>query len=833
MKTDKTVSPPMSSKETRASGGRWRKLSGYLRPQLKYSRWVFLVALTLCCCLSALARYHQYHQWQKTPQMYFVDGKPMMTTMDAFLWLRFARQYKTDSYDNTGPDTMRFYPVGYSKPPFVLLSYLSAKLSVFFDNIEENATLVIPILASLFIIPFFVYFLEIGYPTVAVVGSLVGTFNHIYMTRTAIGRLDTDSLNMFFFFLVSYFILLTCKDNRQRNLYLYSAIAGISMFAFHTWYHLKMLAEFYLFVLVVYLLVNGIHWRKILKVALIFVIFSADDDVVNIMRALLSELSKGAPGTLSAYIPFIFIVSLYISEIIEIIASWSMALFDYLSAHTEKTLRFSLTGTNATFCALYIISMIMLQRVGFNITAICLLFVVSCLYIERYERFMLFKTAVISSFVIALPTVFYSTKDIIIHSYNSYFVYYIREIQYNITTGLMVKQSVFSTVDEMQKTPVEVLMSFIFKTPALTLTGLFFFAIFGISHIKKLIPLLPIIIMGLLTFRGSNRYVMNLAPLVGIGYGYMIVIIIKIIMNSLNTRDIVKELALYSFSFLFFLSVLNQTAYAYVPQPSVPTDIYRPMYHLKDKLPKDSVILTWWDLGYAIVDTTGYATFHDGGTQNTNTTNYIARGLTSESQYELYNITGMLCAKGSTVTEDIINKDLGLNSIIDNVKVDDVYLMYTQDMIGKFQSIYYLRGAIPQKHANQDDPMLAILLCQSFNAGVLSCNGNILDLNTGLINNSSGLAKSVFIERGKVIKQYNYENKSTIFLELIIQDGSILAVYMMKDVFFYSNLNQMFLLGNYDGAIYEETLNAFPALRIFKLRHHPLVGGSGSLTQTK
>ncbi|MBV6342402.1 STT3 domain-containing protein [Candidatus Magnetobacterium casense] len=830
MKANKAVS---QQKPTPGSDGIRKRLSAYLRPQLKYSRWVLLIVLLLCLSLSVLARYNQYHQWQKTPDLHFVDGKPMMTTMDAFLWLRFARQYKTDSYNDTGPDTMRFYPVGYSKPPFILLSYLSAKLSVFFDNIEDNATIVIPILASLFIIPFFVYFFEIGYPAAAVVGSLVGTFNHIYMVRTAIGRVDTDSLNLFFLFLVSYFILLTCKDNKERNLYLYSAIAGVSMFVFHTWYHLNMLAEFYVFVLVVYLLVNKVPWRKTLKAAGIFVLFSAGDAVVNITRAVLAELSKSAPEAYGAYMPVMFVVSLYLCEITEIVASVLPSMFDYLAATNERIFKFSLTSTNVIFTALYILCMIMLHSSGFDVIAICLLLVVCCLYLERYNRLTLFKIAAVSSLVILLPTVFYAAKNIAISAQNSYLMYYVKEIQYNLTTGLMVKQSVFSTVEEMQKTPVDVLLSFIFTKSRLSIIGLIFFGVFSIYHIKRLIPLLPIVIMGLLTFNGSNRYVMNLAPLVGIGYGYVIAIIVKLIMDSLNTRDIVKELAVYGISLLFFLSVFNQTAYSYVPQPSVPTDIYRAMSQLKGKLPQDSVILTWWDLGYAIVDTTGYVTFHDGGTQNTSNTTYIARALTSGSQYELYNIAGMLCANGSTVSEDIIKKDLALNSVIDNVKVDNIYLMYTRDLLGKFQAIYYLRGAIPSKHANQNAPMAVPLSCQSLDGGVLSCNSDTIDLNTGLINNSTGIAKAVFAEHGKVTKQIDYKNQSDIFLELIVEKDRISEIYVMKDALFYSNFNQMFILGNYDSAIYEETLNAFPAMRVFKLRHHPLAVASGSLTQTK
>ncbi|MBF0345626.1 MAG: hypothetical protein HQL06_15540 [Nitrospirae bacterium] len=800
----------------------WEMLTRYLKPQMRYSLWVFCAVLVVCLSLSAYARYHQYHQWQKSPDMYFVDGKPMMTTMDAFLWLRYARLYKTGSYDDS-PDTLRYYPEGYTKPAFVLLSYLTAKLSVFFDSIDKTGTLLIPIFASLFIIPLFIYFREIGYPTAAVVGSLVGSFNHIYMVRTAIGRVDTDSLNLFFLILVSYFILRVCKSSTERDLYLYTALAGISMLVFHTWYHITMLSEFYLFVLIVSLSINRFPWRKIVKASVIFLIFSADDDVMRGARQLLSEISNKAPSPCSTYSPALFIGTLYLTEIFKNIQFNALPLIDYLLAYTEKTFKFSLSSANSVFTLMYLISMFFMYKTSFNIsfTLICLMLLVSCLYFETHDSSILFKIAAITMFVFSLPAAFYVAKYTAASFYDTYLIRLASEAQYNVKAGLMINQSIFSTIEEMQKTPVNVLLSLIFNNPIFSVIGLFFFVIFSIYHIRMLIPLLPMIILGFLTFKGSNRYVMNLAPLVGIGYGYLITMIVKPILDSIKTKDIFKELVVYVFSFLFFLSVLNQTGYAYVPQPSVPADVFRSLSQLKGYLPKDSAILTWWDLGYAVMDLTDAATFHDGGSQNTSRTNFIARGLTSKSPYEMYNIASMLSNPNSKVSGGIINKDMGIDKILDDVKQDNIYLMYTHDLITKFQAIYHLRGAVPDKYAGQTKPLLVPMACQSFVDSILSCSGDTFDLNKGVINNSEKLAKTVFIEKGKVTKEYNYENTSEIFLELFVENGKVYEIYLMKDVFFNSNLNQMYVLGNYDSAIYEETFNAFPSLRVFKLKHHP------------
>ncbi len=46
----------------------------------------------------------------------------------------------------------------------------------------------------------------------------------------------------------------------------------------------------------------------------------------------------------------------------------------------------------------------------------------------------------------------------------------------------------------------------------------------------------------------------------------------------------------------------------------------------------------------------------------------------------------------------------------------------------------------------------------------------------------------------------------------------IVEVQLIDEVVFRSNYNQMFLLGRYRKDLYEETYNAFPFSRLFKVK---------------
>ena len=179
----------------------------------KNNSLLFAVVLLVCFLVSVLVRYQQFETWEKTPAAYFVGERPMMTTLDAPYWLRWAKEYNEGTYGQK--DGLRGYPestdtfkeisakelslplkytdqtpassssylsptpeapvIRYRSVP--LLSFLIAHIVPFFNNNYYLAgTLLIPVLASLFILPLGMYFFRIGVPVSGLLGGLIGTF---------------------------------------------------------------------------------------------------------------------------------------------------------------------------------------------------------------------------------------------------------------------------------------------------------------------------------------------------------------------------------------------------------------------------------------------------------------------------------------------------------------------------------------------------------------------------------------------------------------------------------------------------------------------------------
>ena len=160
----------------------------------KYNVWLFVGVLLACFAVSVGVRYQQFETWKENPPAYFVGERPMMTTLDAPFWLRLAREYNEGTFGEK--DGLRGYPestetfmsvkelsipLSYTDPTLVsssssrtqeinyrdvpLLSFLIANLTPFFNyNYYLTGTLLIPVLASLFILPLGIYLFRICVP---------------------------------------------------------------------------------------------------------------------------------------------------------------------------------------------------------------------------------------------------------------------------------------------------------------------------------------------------------------------------------------------------------------------------------------------------------------------------------------------------------------------------------------------------------------------------------------------------------------------------------------------------------------------------------------------
>jgi len=376
-----------------------------------------------------------------------------------------------------------------------------------------------------------------------------------------------------------------------------------------------------------------------------------------------------------------------------------------------------------------------------------------------------------------------------------------------------------------------------------------------------------------LSFQSSNRFIMYLAPFIGIGLGWLLQLGVEgafyvltqrdkdakkahrssektnhsdvkvVTQRRKNAKGLKKQLpetefrdsvltkvdwlnwvrqgVLYLGMAVSFWLISGQTAISFVPGPSIHTGIYATFLEVKKRVPENAALLTWWDYGYAITDATGLATFHDGGAQTTPKTYFTARGLISHDQDELYDITQYLSTKGNSGISENNTSPEALLSAVRNPKLkpwNPIYLFFTADMTGKYGAISKLGswdivngGSKPRGYQN--------LACNKITNAEMNCRGAKIDLKAGKINNQVPLKRMVFIRDGKVMREQEFGHAQGYTLQLLVTGQQIVEVQLIDEVVFRSNYNQMFLLGRYRKDLFEETYNAFPFSRLYRIKY--------------
>jgi dolichyl-diphosphooligosaccharide--protein glycosyltransferase len=223
-------------------------------------------------------------------------------------------------------------------------------------------------------------------------------------------------------------------------------------------------------------------------------------------------------------------------------------------------------------------------------------------------------------------------------------------------------------------------------------------------------------------------------------------------------------------------------------------------------------------------DVIGVPVFHDGGSHSSPKTYFIARSIVSTSQKELYNIVNYFDEYGmkniynflkrNSKVEKIINKVIKYdgNGSKDNIPV----IYFSRDMISKYGSFSYIGSWDFEKNKSKPENYMQ-LRCESLKNNILKCSKNILDLNTGLIDNKIPLKKFIIVNKGKVVQEKDYPYSNGYYLQILIDNNKLLSTLLLKEDIFNSNFNQMFLLGRYDKDYFEEIYNGFPFARAYKI----------------
>jgi hypothetical protein len=790
-------------------------------PELKNSPLMFAGVLLVCFLVSVGVRYQQFETWKKTPTAYFVGERPMMTTLDAPYWLRWAREYNEGTYGQK--EYLRGYPestetfqerllkelsiplkykdpvptssssslsssrtteIYYRDVPF--LSFLIAKLSIFFNhNYYLTGTLMIPFLASIFILPLGFFFFMIGVPLSGLLGGLIGTFAGGYYMRSSIGRIDTDMLNLFFPVLMALLILLASRAKTERSILLFSIGAGICFALFQWWYNKAGFALIYFVVLVFILFIQKIRFRTILLSSLLFVLcmgpgtfftsarsikgflidYSIFKDVANESETVTK--SKTTPASFPSTLTTISEVDRVPMEVVflRVLSNPLFSWMGFLAFFGLAVFRWRVLLPLAPMLALGLLSFQSSNR-----------------FIMYLAPFIGIGLGWLLSLAIEGVFVFWPRKDAESAEQKALAAKGTKEKK---VQSFKVSKSQSSSASE--------------------------------GEVPLWVKIISWLRMGAEDAGKSSLATKGAKDTKG-----------KKVQSFKDTEfqsskwwNWVRQGTLYLGMGVFFWLISGQTAISFVPGPSIHTGIYKTFLEMKTRVPEDSALLTWWDYGYAITDATGLATFHDGGSQFTPKTYFTARGFISPDQDELYNITQYLSTEGNRgIAENNTSPEALLEAVHNPQQKpwNPIYLFFTADMTGKYGAISKLGswdivngGSKPRGYQN--------LACNKITNEEMNCRGAKIDLKAGKINNQVPLRRLVFIRDGQVLREQEFGHTQGHTLQLLVAGKQIVEVQLIDEVVFLSNYNQMFLLGRYRDDLYEETYNAFPFSRLFRVKY--------------
>jgi len=239
----------------------------------------------------------------------------------------------------------------------------------------------------------------------------------------------------------------------------------------------------------------------------------------------------------------------------------------------------------------------------------------------------------------------------------------------------------------------------------------------------------------------------------------------------------------------------------------------------------DAAIATWWDYGYMSMLLNGKPTLHDGGSQTSPTTHFIANNLLRRSQEKAALELKML---GNIGHEGVVayRQSDETNSYNSSPGRTSVYLVLTQGMtrwmpsiskIGSFDikagKPYQFDGAKQGYKLFYDD-----LKCAPTDSNQeFICNGDRLNLVSGQLGDKAVLDGMAVSRDGRQTGGRKFPKANTPFvLHSEVGSGANRNFLLHRDLYF-SVFHQLFHLNRADPKHFELVYDGFPDMRVFKV----------------
>ena len=259
------------------------------RPWLVLPSGRLYVALILLLSMAAaFANFHvrsqQFNYWKSQPEIFFVEDTPLFATMDAGYFLGIAQSLLREGTPNDF-EARRSFPDGKNSAQNIAditpaeAPLLSSIIYWFADNDSPQALLttgnkMIPVTAALTAIAIILCFGATGYWLEGSVAAVGGGLCMAYLKRSSIGRIDTDQLNLGFFYLLFGLAIWAGRAKNWRVSLGLTIIAGLTARLFMAWYDKSELIWMSLFALFWMQLVCSRDWRRAGGFSVLFILLS-------------------------------------------------------------------------------------------------------------------------------------------------------------------------------------------------------------------------------------------------------------------------------------------------------------------------------------------------------------------------------------------------------------------------------------------------------------------------------------------------------------------------------------------------------------------------------
>ena len=404
-----------------------------------------------------------------------------------------------------------------------------------------------------------------------------------------------------------------------------------------------------------------------------------------------------------------------------------------------------------------------------------------------------------------------------------------------ITQGEFSYINSFATISEVQKLSMTQILGSATGSVEMGVVCIAGLALFMVRHPVIAIAYGPLMAFGLLNFVIGNRAVFYSAPIMWFGAAFLITTAARFIAFNLSeTRDRLwrDQSATVLATFLSIIIAWVNSPTDYLPRPSFSRPVLEGFASLKATAdPTNSVVATWWDYGYASMLFNELPTFHDGGSQTTPSTHFVARAFLNPDQTSTIGNLKFLSTKG----HEGIAAESSLAGLQEkfgeavSAPSPDLYLVVTSQMAGWMGSISQIgnwdieKGEPVALRGNPNGPMVNYEPLNCRLGGypqTLSCAGTALDLERGLINGAPLLAGWAHSQDGTTIRGKSFDHNGDFGVQ-IIQTGNRISVFLMHRQLFESSFNELFYLGQIDHPSISLHYDDYPHIRIYKIDGEP------------